>query len=101
MPTPATMTLRLMAVRAASSSGVAHQHPFVSRIVPEMPDALRAGHHIEIVRRVAVRHDHRMISPRNQHDVAVLDRHRFVERAVVGVYALEHETLGRGEAMVI
>ncbi len=62
---------------------------------------MRAGHHVEVIRRVTVRDDHRMIAAGHHHDVAVLDGHRLVERAIVGVDALEREALRRIEAVII
>src|SRR5437667_12838946 len=81
--------------------GSALQHPLVHRIVPEMPRAGRTGHHVEIIRIVAVGHDYRVIPARDHHDVVILDRHRLVERAVVGIDALAGETLRRVEAGVV
>ena len=70
-------------------------------IVLEMPFALRACHHVEVVRLVAVRHDDRVIAARHHDDVVILDRERFVERAVVGVHALEREALRRVEPVIV
>src|SRR5438552_8630256 len=77
------------------------EHPLVSRIVLEMPFALRSGHHIEIVGSVAVRHDDRMIAPWNHDDVVILDGERLVQVAIVGVDALEGEALRRIEPVII
>src|SRR5579864_4889180 len=77
------------------------QHPFVRRIVPELPFAARPRHHVQIIRFVAVRNDDRMVAARDHHDVAILDGERFVERAVVGVDALERESLRRPQPAVI
>ena len=74
---------------------IACQHPFVRRIVLEMPFAPRPRHHVQVIRFVAVGHDDRMVAARHHHDVVILDGQRFVERAVVGVDALEREALRR------
>ena len=66
-----------------------------------MPDAVRARHHVEVVRRVAVRHDHRVVAARHHDDVVILDGHRLVERAIVGVDALEREALRRIEPVIV
>src|SRR5450432_3454835 len=77
------------------------QHPFVRRIVLEMPFARRARHHVQVVRIVSVWHDYRMIATRDHDHVVILDRDCLVERAIVAVDALESESLRGIEAMVI
>ena len=59
------------------------------------------GHDVEIIEVVAVRGADRVIAARHQHRVAVADRHRLVEAAVVGIDALERESLRRRQAVVI
>src|SRR5215203_6023355 len=76
-------------------------HPLMRRVVAEAPDPAWAGHDIQVIEAVAVRRADRVVAPRHEHDVAVLDRHRLVERAVVGVDALDGVALGRVEAVVI
>jgi Na+-driven multidrug efflux pump len=66
-----------------------------------LPYPLRAGHDVEIVEIVAVAGGAGVVALRHQRHVAVLQHHRLVERAVVGVDALEAEALRRVEAVVI
>ena len=67
----------------------------------ETADALRPRHHIEIEKIVAVRRPDGMIAPRHQHDVPVRDCQSLVERAVVGIDALEGEALRRLQAVIV
>src|SRR2546430_2275766 len=83
------------------SSRLRFEHPLVHRIVLEMPFARRSRHHVEVIRIVTVGHDDRVVAARHHHDVVILDRKRLVERAIVGVHALEREALRRIEAMVV
>ena len=84
----------------AASSVPLHQ-PLVRGIVVEAPGALRAGHHVEIIEVVAVRGADGVIAARHQHHIAVADRHRLVEFAVVGVDPLQRETLRRRKAVIV
>src|SRR6478736_6191402 len=83
------------------SAALALEHPFVRRVVLEMPFPLRARHHVEVVRVVPVRHDDRMVAARHQHDVVIFDRERFVDRAVVGIDALKRESLRRLQPVIV
>src|SRR5665213_3933860 len=89
------------AARTRSAPASTREHPFVARIVAERPHALGAGHHVEIVRTVSVRHAHRVITARHDDDVAVLDGEAPVLAAVVGVDALEHEALRRVDPVIV
>src|SRR5689334_10030688 len=77
------------------------QHPFVRGVVVKMPFARWPRHHVEVIRFVPVRHDDRMVAARNHDDVVILDGERLVERAIVGVDALERKALRRIQAMVV
>src|SRR6266511_2891575 len=65
------------------------QQPLVLGRVMDLPGALRAGHHIEIIEIVAMSGGARVIAPGNESEVAVFYRHRLIERAVVGIDALK------------
>src|SRR5450830_1218900 len=77
------------------------QQPAVLRVVMKMPGALGAGHHVEVIGLVAIRHADRVVTLGHHHQVAVFHRHRLVDAAVVGVHPLEHETLRRVDLVVI
>ena len=64
------------------------------RRIVEFPGALRPRHHIEIIEIVAMRGGAGVIALGHQRHIAVLHRHRLVERAVIGIDALEGEALG-------
>src|SRR5450432_477329 len=66
-----------------------------------MPNAFRTSHDVEIVGFVSVRNYHRMVTPRHQDDVAVLDGHGLVEIARVSVDAVKDKTLRRIDAMIV
>ncbi len=67
----------------------------------EAPDALRPGHDVQVVQLVAMRGAAGMIASGHEHDVAVLHGHALVERAVVGIDALEGKALRRIEPVVV
>ena len=77
------------------------KHPLVGRVVVEVPNAFRACHDIEVIGFVSVRHDDRMVTPRHEDDVAILDGHGFVKVARVAVDALENKALRRIDAMIV
>src|SRR5258706_306808 len=83
------------------SSTIWRKHPFVRRIIVEVPDPTRSRHHVEVIRRVAMWNDNRVISARNHHDIVIFDRHRFVEAAIVGVNALKREALRRLQPVIV
>src|SRR5665213_2711057 len=89
------------AARTRSAPASTREHPFVARIVAKRPHALGAGHHVEIVRAISVRHAHWVVPAWHDDDVAVLDGEALVLAAVVGVDALEHEALRRVDTMVV
>src|ERR1700732_5037951 len=45
------------------------------RVIVKMPNPLGTRHHVEVIGFVSVRDHDRMVSSRNQHDVAILHRH--------------------------
>src|SRR5688500_14300771 len=77
-----------------------HQPLVLARIV-KFPGAARTGHDIQVVKVVAVDGGSRVIAARHHHHAAILDDDRLVERAVVGIDALEGEALRRVEAVVV
>jgi hypothetical protein len=48
-----------------------------------------------------MRNDHRVVASRDHDNVMIFNRARLVERAVIGVYPLEGEALGRTQAVII
>src|ERR1700719_4446002 len=104
-PAPKTATSIILILlgrdlRSVLRPGLA-QHPLVLGIIAEHPGATRSGHHIQIVEIIAVCGTHRMVSAGHQHEVAVVHAHRLIEITIVRVHALERETLGRIDSMVV
>src|SRR5690606_7055674 len=91
----------LMNLYSCNARSGALDDPLVRRIVREQPLALRTGHDIQVVQLVAVRRSDRMVATRHEHDVAILHRQGFIQRAIVGIDALESEALRRIQAMVV
>ncbi|OEZ77128.1 hypothetical protein JAB5_25880 [Janthinobacterium sp. HH103] len=66
-----------------------------------MPHAFRAGHHVQVIAVVAIRHGDGVVATRHHHHVVVFHGHGFVNAAVIRVDALVGKALLRMEAVVI
>src|SRR5688572_859406 len=77
-----------------------HQ-PLVLPGIVKFPGAARTGHDIQIIEVVAVNGGRRVVAARHHDHAAVLDDDGLVERAIVGIDALEGEALRRVEAVVV
>src|SRR5258708_12259449 len=73
----------------------ARHDPSVSGVVLKPPDAFWTGHDIQVIRVVAVGNDHGVITAGNQDNIAIFDRHRFIDVPRICVDALENESLRR------
>ena len=82
-------------------SGIALHDPFDRRCGNEAPLAQRSGHDVEVVHLEAVGRAAGVVAAGDEGDVAVGDGHGLVERAVVGVDALDAEAVLRVQAMVV
>ena len=69
--------------------------------VVEFPCPHRAGHDVQIIEIVAAAGVARVIAARHHDHVAILDGHRLVERAVIGIDALKGKALRRVDAVVV
>jgi hypothetical protein len=67
----------------------------------EAPLPVRTRHDVQVVHLEAVGGAAGMVAARHQHNIAVLDRHRLVERSVVGVDPLDTEAFARFQAVVV
>src|SRR5207244_11202868 len=65
------------------------------------PAAGRAGHHVQVVKVVARACRHGVIATRYEHDVAIADLDRLVERPVVRVHELHGEPLWPRRPVVV
>ena len=70
-------------------------------VIVKMPNPLGTRHHVEVIGFVSVRDHDRMVSSRNQHDVAILHRHGLIQIARVTVDALKDKALRRIDAMIV
>ena len=82
-------------------SGVALHDPLDLGCGDEAPLAQRPGHDVEVVHLEAVGRAAGVVAAGDEGDVAVGDGHRLVERAVVGVDALDAEAVRRVQAVVV
>ena len=71
------------------------------RVDGHAPLARRPRHHVQVVEVVARARRHGVVAPRHEHDLAVADGDRLVDRAVRRVDALERETVRRSDAVVV
>jgi hypothetical protein len=56
-------------------------NPVVGRVVLETPNSFWARHDIEIIGLVAVRNHNGMVASRDENDIAIFDRHGFINVA--------------------
>ncbi|OEZ87862.1 hypothetical protein JAB5_02510 [Janthinobacterium sp. HH103] len=66
-----------------------------------MPHAFRAGHHVQVIAIVAIRHGHGVVATGHHHHVVVFHGHGFVDGAVIRVDALVGKALFGMEPVVI
>lgn len=65
------------------------------RIIAEFPYSLRPRHDVQVVHIISGRRGYRMVALRHHNSLAVFDRHRFVQRTVIGVDPLNGKTAFR------
>src|ERR1700728_637437 len=101
-PQPSTATPSMeISVRVSAGASRPAGQKFIAGGGRGVPAPHRASHDVEIVQIEPVRGAHRVITTRHQHHVAILHRHRLIERAIVGVDALKGEAPGTRQAVIV
>ena len=68
---------------------------------PHGPHPHRPRHHVQVVDVVTGRRGHGVVAPWHEDTVAVRERERLIQAAIVAVHALESETSPRRDAVVV
>src|SRR5580693_5559035 len=88
-------------VPSMRGSGVPLHDPLDLRSRYEAPLSQGTCHDIEVVHLEPIGRAARMVAPGHKHDVAVLDRHRLVQRSTVGVDPLHAKPVGRIQPVIV